>query len=97
MKTALVFGFDLGRRAKDKDWSFLITFSHEDESLFIVFNSHRCDKDKKDKKEAEDESGRVADQEDVHGARPHREPAIGYFIVCGSFRNELHQLCELSV
>ena len=71
--------------------------SHKDLSLFIVFNSHRCGKDKKDKKEAEDESGRVADQEDVHGARPHREPAIRYFIVCGSFRNELHQLCELSV
>ena len=58
--------------------------SHMDWSLFNVFNSHRCDKDKKDKKEAEDESGRVADQEDVHGARPHREPAIGYFIVCGT-------------
>ena len=97
MKTALVFGFDLGRRAKDKDWSFLITSSQEDESLFTVFNSHRCDKDKKDKKEAEDESGRVADQEDVHGAGPHREPAIRCFIVCGTFKNELHQLCELSV
>ena len=32
-----------------------------DWSLYIVFNSHRGDKDKKDKKEAEDESGRVAD------------------------------------
>ena len=58
--------------------------SHKDLFLFIVSNSHRGDKDKKDKKEAENESGRVADQEDVHGARPHREPAIGYFIVFGT-------------
>ena len=71
--------------------------SHRDLSFSIVFNSHRGDKDKKDKKEAEDKSGRVADQEDVHGARPHREPAIGYFIVCGTLKNELHQVCELTV